>query len=322
VSRRVVRTDDRRFRLSLSALRDYGIVVSVAVLFIVLSLASPAFLTTTNLLNILEQNASVGIIAFGATAILIAGGFDLSAGAVYALAGVVAALIARDVDPVLGLVAGLVLGVACGLFNGILVTGLLVNPFVATLASSLMFRGAAVLLTGGLLVIVNDSAFTAIGGNEVFDIKYSVFVFLAFFLILWGILSGTQFGRHISAVGGNADAARLAGIRVNVVRTAAFTISGFSAGLGGVLAASRISTGEANAGLGIEFTAIAAAIVGGTSIYGGEGALWRTMFGVFLLALIGNGFNLLNIDPFYQQITTGVILVVAVSLDAFARRTR
>jgi len=322
VSRRVVRVDDRRFRPSLGALRDYGIVVSFFVLFIVLSIASPAFLTTTNLLNIVEQNASVGIIAFGATAILVAGGFDLSAGAVYALAGVVAAMVARDVDPVLGLLAGTLLGVACGLFNGFLVTGMLVNPFVATLASSLMFRGAAVLITGGMLVIVSEPAFSAIGGEELLNVKYSVFVFLAFFFILWVVMSGTQFGRHMYAVGGNADAARLAGIRVNAVRTAAFTISGFSAGLGGVLAASRISTGEASAGMGIEFTAIAAAIVGGTSIYGGEGALWRTMFGVFLLALIGNGFNLLNIDPFYQQITTGVILVTAVSLDAFARRTR
>ena len=321
MSHRVVGAD-RRFRPSLGALRDYGIVVSFVVLFVVLSIASPAFLTTTNLLNILEQNASVGIIAFGATTILIAGGFDLSAGAVYALAGVVAALVATNVDPVLGLLAGAVLGIACGLFNGILVTILLVNPFVATLATSLMFRGAAVLLTGGLLVIVNDAAFSAVGGEEFFNVKYSVFIFLAFFLILWVVLSGTQFGRHVYAVGGNADAARLAGIRVGVIRTAAFAISGFSAGLGGVLAASRISTGEASAGMGIEFQAIAAAIVGGTSIYGGEGALWRTMFGVFLLALIGNGFNLLNIDPFYQQITTGVILVVAVSLDAFARRTR
>ena len=321
MSSRVVRAD-RRFRPSLDALRDYGIVISFVVLFVVLSIASPAFLTTTNLLNILEQNASVGIIAFGATTILIAGGFDLSAGAVFALAGVVAALVAKNVDPVLGLLAGVMLGIGCGLFNGMLVTNLLVNPFVATLATSLMFRGAAVLLTGGMLVIVSDSAFTAIGGEELFSVKYSVFVFLAFFLILWGVLSSTRFGRHVYAVGGNADAARLAGIRVGVVRTAAFAISGFSAGLGGVLAASRISTGEASAGMGIEFQAIAAAIVGGTSIYGGEGALWRTMFGVFLLALIGNGFNLLNIDPFYQQITTGVILVVAVSLDAFARRTR
>jgi ribose transport system permease protein len=308
-------------RPSITALRDYGIVVSFVAIFLFLTFASPAFLTTTNLLNIVEQNASIGIIAVGATVILIAGGFDLSAGAVYALAGVMAALIAESGHSVIGLIVGALLGAGCGLFNGVLVTRLLVNPFVATLAASFMFRGTAVLITGGSLIIVADSAFSFIGGEEFLSVKYAVFVFLAFFLVVWLMMARTHFGRHVYAVGGNAEAARLAGIRVGAIQTAAFTISGLSAGLGGVLAASRISTGEASAGVGIEFQAITAAIVGGTSIYGGEGAIWRTLLGVFLLALIGNGFNLLNINPFYQQIATGVILVSAVAVDALARRT-
>lgn len=304
----------------LARLRDYGIVVSVAALFIGLSFASPAFLTKTNLLNILEQSAPVGVIAAGATIIIIGGNFDLSVGAVLAISGVFAAMTANGADPLLGLLIAPFVGAAFGLFNGGLVTVLKVNSFMATLASSLMIRGAAALITGGTLIVVTDEAFEVVGRGQLFDIRHSAIVFVAFAIACSFLLSRTTFGRHVFAVGGNPEAARLSGVRVELVQTLTFVISGFSAGLAGMIAASRISTGQADASVGIEFTAIAAVVIGGTSIFGGEGAVWRSMLGVLLLALIGNGFNMLNIDPFYQRILEGGIIVFAVALDALSRR--
>jgi ribose transport system permease protein len=307
-------------RFDLSVLRDYGIVISFIVMFGVLSFASPAFLSTTNLLNILDQSAPVGIIACGATLVIIAGGFDLAAGAIFAITGVIAALVAVHVDPALGLVSGAAVGIAFGLGNGFLVNVLRINAFIATLASSFMIRGLAALITGGFLIAVSDPSYQTLGRGELFGAKYSIFAFTAFVALTWFLLTRTTFGRYCFAVGGNPEAARLSGVRVGVIRSATFALSGLSAGIAGVIASSRISTGQADAGVGIEFSAIAAVVIGGTSIYGGQGAIWRTVLGVLLLALIGNGFNILNVDPFYQRIFEGGIIVLAVSIDALSRR--
>jgi ribose transport system permease protein len=307
-------------RVYVSRFRDYGIVVSVAALFIVLSLASPAFLTKTNLLNILEQSAPVGVIAAGATVIIIGGNFDLSVGAVLAISGVFAALTANHFDPALGLFIAPLVGAAFGLFNAGLVTVLKVNSFMATLASSLMIRGFAALVTGGALIVVFDEVFETVGRGTVLSVRNSVLVLVGFAVLTGVLLARTTFGRHVYAVGGNPEAARLSGVSVERVQAATFVLSGFSAGLAGMIYSSRISTGQADAAIGIEFTAIAAVVIGGTSIFGGEGAVWRSMLGVLLLALIGNGFNILNVDPFYQRILEGGIIVFAVALDALTRR--
>jgi ribose transport system permease protein len=301
-------------------LRDYGVLISFLILFVALSLSSPVFFTRTNLLNILAQSAPIGIIACGATLVIIGGGFDLSAGAVFAVSGVVATMVARDVDPVLGFVLAPIVGAGFGLTNGGLVTLLRINPFVATLASGMMIRGLAVVLTGGFLILVEDPDFTVLGRGSVVGIRYSVFIFTAVILGAGFLLSRTVFGRYVYAVGGNAEAARLSGIRVGLIKSLTFMISGACAGLAGVISASRVSTGQADAGVGLELSAIAAVVIGGTSIMGGEGAIWRTVIGVLLIALIGNGFNILGIAPFYQNIVQGAIIVVAVAVDALARR--
>lgn len=309
-------------RLRLTTLRDYGIVTAFLALFIALSFASDAFLSKANLLNILAQTAPIGIIACGSTLVIIAGGFDLSVGAIFAIAGVVAAKVANSVDPIVGLAAGVVAGLLIGVINGGLVTVLRINTFIATLASGFVIRGVATLITGGFLISVTAESFSTIGREEILDVKISVYIFLAIIALTWFLLTRTAFGRYIFAVGGNPEAARLSGIRVDLVRTITFTISGACAGLAGVIATSRVSTGQADTGTGLELAAIAAIVIGGTSIMGGEGAIWRSVLGVLLIAMIGNGFNILNIDPFYQSIVQGTIILVAVAIDAWARRSR
>ena len=307
-------------RIRLARIRDYGIVTAFVLLFAALSVTSPVFLTQTNLLNILDQNTEIGIIACGGTIVIIAGGFDLSVGAIFALAGVVAAEVAVHVGSVAGICAGLAAGLALGGVNGLIVTGLKINTFIATLASGYVFRGVATLITGGFLVTVTAAAFAIPGNYELFNVKFTVWIFAIVAIALGLLLSKTVFGRYIYAVGGNAEAARLSGIRVSRVRALTFVISGFCAGLAGVLAASQDSTGAARGGLGIELAAIAAIVIGGTSIAGGEGAVWRSVLGVMLIALINNGFNLLDIDPFYQSVVQGLIILLAVSVDVWARK--
>jgi ribose transport system permease protein len=312
----------RRRWLGINVLRDYGIVIAFMALFITLSIASDAFLTTTNLLNILNQNAPLAIIACGGTLVIIAGGFDLSVGAIFALSGVIAAKLANSVDPVFGLAIGLFVGLGCGIANGLIVAYVRVNPFIATLATGYVFRGVATLITSAFLVSVTNTDFTIIGQYQFVGVDIAIWIFAIVALILTVVLARTAFGRYIYAVGGNAEAARLSGVRVNIVRAATFAISGMCAALAGLIAASKDATGNAQAGLGFELTAIAAIVVGGTSIAGGEGAIWRSVLGILLIALIGNGFNLLNIDPFYQSLVQGLIILIAVGVDVWARASR
>ena len=305
--------------IRVSTLRDYSIVATVAVLLLILSISSDVFLTKVNLLNVLERSATIGIIAVGGTLVIIAGSFDLSVGAIFAISGVVAVLVANEVGVFAGYIAGVVIGILFGVANGILVTFGRINSFLATLGSSIIIRGVALLLTGGFLALSSDPAFTVLGRGSFLDVKYSSCVFIAFTVLSWFVLARTSFGRYIYAAGGNAEASRLSGISVKAVRTATFAISGLSAGLAGVIVASRVGSGRADSGADLPLAAIAAIAVGGTSIFGGEGAVWRTVLGTFLLVLIGNGFNLLNVAPTYQRIFQGAIILVAVAVDAWSR---
>ncbi|HKY46477.1 MAG TPA: ABC transporter permease [Acidimicrobiia bacterium] len=304
----------------ISALRDYGIVFSFVALFAALALSTDAFLTTRNLLNILDQQAAIGIIACTGTLVLIAGGLDLSTGAVFAFSGIVAA---ETVDT-LGVWGAMGLAVAValvlGMLNGLLATVGRINAIIATLATGIMIRGLAIAATGGLLVRVTEPSYATLGRGGLLGIKYSVWMFVGVILITGFLLRATTFGRYIFAAGGNQEAARLAGVRIDLVRSATFAISGLGAGLAGILSSSRVATGQADAGAGLEISAIAAIVIGGTSILGGEGAIWRTVLGLLLLALVRNGFNLLNINPIFQQIFQGAIILAAVAVDAWARR--
>jgi ribose transport system permease protein len=300
-------------------LREYAIVVAFAVLFVTLTIGSDAFFTTDNFKNLAEQNAPIGIIAVGGTLVIIAGGFDLSVGAIYALAGIAAAKVTNLVDPAVGMLAGLMVGALAGAVNGFLTTAVRINPLIATISTGLIIRGIAVTTTSGFVISVSDLSFQDLGTGEFLGLRWVIWLFVVFALVCGFLLHKTTLGRYIFAAGGNAEAARLAGIRVNWVRGFAFTMSGLAAALAGIAAASSIGSGQSDVGAGLELTAIAAIVVGGTSISGGIGSVWRTVVGVFFLALINNGLNLLGIDPTYQTIVQGSIILIAVGIDSLTR---
>ena len=301
-------------------IRDYGIVVAFVLLFIALAISTDGFFSVQNFKNVFFQNAPLGIVACGITIAMISGGFDLSVGAIFAMAGVVSAWVASNFDPTVGIITGMLVGIPLGLFNGLVITRIGINSFIATLATSLMFAGITVLISGGFLVQVADESFRTLGAGDFFGLKNASLVFFGFALITGLVLARSRFGRYAYATGGNDTAARLSGVRVDVVRTLSFVISGFAASLAGVIAASRISQGQADVGTSIALDAIAAAVVGGVSIFGGVGAIWRTVLGVFFLAIITNGFNIAGIASLYKNIMTGGIIIIAVAIGTFARR--
>lgn len=300
--------------------RDYGVLVIIAVLMIGLTLLSDSFLTPRNLLNILNQSTPLFIIACALTLVIIGGGFDLSTGAIFGVAAVSAGWLAINVDPLAGIIAGPLIGMALGSINGIIITAFNVHSFLVTLATALVYRGMAILVTDGKLIPVRIEEFSWLGREKIGLVNVAVIVMLCFMALMMFVLNRTTLGRAIFAVGGNEEAALLSGIRTNLVKIVTFAISGGAAGLAGVITVSRLSMAEPQAGTGMEFEAIAAVILGGTSIMGGAGAVWRSMAGVLLMALIGNGFNILNVNPFYKSLTTGLIIVLAVALAAAGKK--
>jgi ribose transport system permease protein len=309
----------------IAVIRDYGIVVAFVALFITLSIASSSFLTWDNMVNLAFQAAPIGIMACGGALVFIARGFDLSVGAIAAFSAVIAGKLFTDSGlPVwLSLVLGMLTGLGLGIGNGLLVTVARVNAFIATLASSIIVYGISVAVTGGFLITIEDPGWTKLGLGTVWDINYPIFVWIGFALLCGFLLARTTFGRYVYAVGGNDEAARLSGIRVGVVRAATFAISGLAGGIAGVILTSQVGTAQADMdNTALTFDAITAVVLGGVSILGGEGAIWRAVFGAFFLQMIGNGFNLLDLRPEYQSMLKGAILILAVSLDAWARRRR
>lgn len=301
-------------------LQTYAVAVMIVALMVLLTSMSGSFLTVQNLINILNQNAPLAIMAAAMTLVIISGGFDLSVGAIFAVGGVVAATVALNVDPVAGLIAAPLVGMLLGFINGVTITTLKIHSFLATLATGLVYRGIAILITGGTLVPVRIAEFTWLGRERIGPIYIAVVVMIVFAILLTILLNRSTLGRKIFAVGGNEEAAILSGIRANWIKIIAFSINGFAAGLAAAIAVSRISLGQATAGMGMELEAIAAVIIGGTSIYGGQGAVWRSVAGVIMLALVNNGFNILNADPFYKDLATGLIIVAAVAISASGRR--
>ena len=308
----------RRFAL----LRDYSVLLATVALFVVLAVTSDSFLTKTNLLNILDQQTSLGIIACAGTLVIIAGGFDLSVGAMYALGGVLAAQLANHLGVAEGIILGALVGVVLGLVNGIAVGITRINPFIATLATGIIFGGVVLIVSDEQLITVTDTSFQTFGSTEFLGVRLTTWIFLVFALAMGLLLQWTKFGRYIYSCGGNEEAARLSGVRVGYVRVWVFILSGLASTLAGSLFAARVGVGDGSVGNALTLSAVAAIVVGGTSIWGGEGAIWRTVVGVFFLALIDNGFNLLGVDVKYQQIVQGTIILVAAGVDAYARRQR
>lgn len=310
-------------RFVLTQIREYAVLILIVILMGILAIASPSFFTFSNIVNILNQNTPLAIIAVAGTFVIISGSFDLSTAANYAVGSVAAAWIAMATGSTpLALLAPPVIGMALGAFNGFAVTKLRVHSFLATLASSLIFGAIAVLITGGSLITVTLKDFSTLGRGRVGGIFYAIIILALFIAVMWFTLTRTVFGRHVFAVGGNQEAAKLSGISVDRVKILVFTLSGLAAGIAAAIGVSRIASGQPQAGDGLDFSAIAAIILGGTSINGGSGAVWRSVAGVFLIALIGNGFDILGLDPQLKDLVKGVIILAAVALAASEGRER
>ncbi len=298
-----------------------SLVIALVVLMTGLALAKPSFLNVANLINLLRQISINGILAVGVTYVLLSGGVDLSLGSVVALTGVVAASFAHPGQHVVlvPIAMGLFSGAACGAVNGWMVTRGRVAPFIATLGMMTVARGLALLISGGKPVSNLLTEFARIGGGnvggDVAAVPVPILILLTVTLLSWVFLKNMRLGRYSYAVGGNENAALAAGVNVRRVKMVAYTICGSLAGLAGVVLASRITTGQPNAGIGYELDAIAAVVIGGTSLSGGSGGVVGTILGALLMGVINNGLDLLNVSSYYQQIVKGVIIVGAVWLD-------
>ena len=302
--------------------RQGGIIYPFIVLFVVLTIwKGSLFADRTNLLEILDQQASYLIIAAAGTMVMVAGGIDLSVGATYALCQVIATKMAEGGNPVLAIAVGVLVGVGVGAVNGVIATFFRINSLIATLAMSFVITGVASLVTNGNLIIAYSAlGFANFARTEFLDVTTAAWTMIGVVIIFGIVLSRTIAGRYMYAAGSNAEAARLAGVRVQWIKLITFAISGGAAGLGGIIDASRVlSASSQNGGTALTFTVLAGIVVGGTSILGGSGAIWRTFMGVLFIAIIGNGFTLLAWNPLYEQITLGVILLLAVGGDAWSR---
>ena len=301
-----------------ASLKKMGPLFGLVLLSIGLSIASPNFLTPSNLFSVLRQVSYSGLIAFGMTFIILIGGIDLSVGAILALVGIVtASLIQAGMDPILASCIGLLLGAACGAINGLLVSFGRIAPFIATLATMILFRGIAQEYSQSKPISINvDGFFFFIDSGYVFDtIPVPVVLSLLVYFMLWFVLKKTRFGRHVYALGGSEDVARISGLKVRSLKLWVYTLSGLMSGLAALVVTSRLSSASPNAGAMYELDAIAAVVLGGTSLSGGRGWIFGTLVGVVLLGILSNGLNLLNVSSNYQLIIKGVVILFAVLLD-------
>jgi ribose/xylose/arabinose/galactoside ABC-type transport system permease subunit len=293
------------------SLDQYAIFLALVIECLVLAFATDGFLTGNNLANVLRQNAFTAVLAAGMTFVIVSGGIDLSVGSIVGLAGVLCAdAMARGHGIAGGVAVGVLAGVVIGTVNGLVVTRLHVPAFIVTLAMMLIARGAAFKYTDARTITGLPAAFGLLSSGAAASA-----IMAAVFIASWVVLMHTPFGRHVYAVGGNADASLLAGIRVNRVRLMVFIISGACAGIAGVLVASRLNAGYPRAGEFYELDAIAAVVVGGTSLFGGRGSIWGALAGAFFVGVLNNGLNLFRVSPYDQLMVKGAVLLAAACLD-------
>jgi inositol transport system permease protein len=302
--------------LDRNLLHRFGLLLVILLVGLFLSLSDDIFMSVANLTNVARQVSINGILAVGVTFVLLTGGVDLSLGSVVALSGVACATFAHpgDHSVFVPIAVGLLTGAACGLVNGTLVTLGGVAPFIVTLGMMTIARGLALIFSGGRPVADMSNELTALAG-DFFGIPIPMLCFAGVAVAAWFFLSNFRLGRHIYAVGGNENAARAAGVPVEQVKLFAYGLCGLLAGLAGVVLAARITTGQPNAGQAYELDAIAAVVIGGTSLAGGVGTITGTLLGVLLIGVINNGLDLQGVSSYYQAVIKGVIIVGAVWLD-------
>lgn len=310
-----------RERLS-GAVSQLAAAGALIVVFVLLSIVSPVFLTSNNLFNVGVQIAVTAVIAVGMTLVIVTAGIDLSVGSVSALSGVLGAMLMVNfgLPPLLGIVGGTLVGATAGLVNGFLITAAGLSPFIATLGMLTVARGLVFVVSGGVAVFGAPDSFRLLGQGVIGPIPVPIVALVVVALVGYFVLSRTKLGRYSYAIGSNPEAARLSGIPVNRYLLAVYVISGALAGFGGMIAASRVNSGQPNFGVALELDVIAAVVIGGASLFGGRGTIIGTLIGAFLIALIRNGAVLLDVNLFYQQIIVGVVIWLAVYWDQLRRR--
>jgi ribose transport system permease protein len=313
-------------------IQKFAAIGTLAVLVLVFALTSDAFFTLGNGMSVALQVTSIAYLGVAATFVIVTGGIDLSSGSVLALSGVVAALLAQRGLPVtVAMLGGVVVGGMCGLVNGLAITRLKLPPFIATLGMMLIARGLALQITGARAVSGLGDAFGELGNGSLFrveratdgpfpDVVFPGIPYPVVLMIVLGIVAGivlkrTVFGRHVYAVGSNADAARLSGVNVNRVTLMTYVLSGLLSGLTGCVLMSRLVTGQPNEGIMYELDAIASAVIGGTSLTGGIGSISGTMIGALVIGILRNGLNMNGISSFIQQIIIGLVILLTVWID-------
>jgi ribose transport system permease protein len=301
-------------RINLQAL---GIYIAAVVLFLILGLLSPQFLTIGNLRDVAVSASVNAIIGLGLTFVIITGGIDLSVGAIASFVGIVSAnfMVNAGMAPILALVVGIAVGVGCGAVNGFLITGLKLPPFIATLGTMSVFQGLAYVVTDGKPVYDVPTGFVLLLNSYIAGVPVVVILVAVVALGAWLLLRKTVFGQNVIAVGGSEETAWLSGIRVGRVKLAVYALSGGLAGLGGLVIVARINAAQPTAGSPYLLTAIAAAVIGGANLMGGEGRIAGTLVGALILGALTNGLVLLNVPSFYEQIVTGLVVLIAVTLD-------
>lgn len=302
-------------------LDKYKSLIGLVILCAVITFVSPAFMTLSNITNVFTQVSTNAIIAVGMTFVILTGGIDLSVGSTVAISGALAASIIKSTNNIfLAVLAAGAVGIVIGLINGLLISKGKLQAFIATLATMTIFRGATLVFTNGTPISKLPEKFVEIGNGKLGFIPIPVIITVIVLIIAIYVLTQTRFGRYLYALGGNEDSARLSGINTTKIKTLVYVISGFASSIAGVIIASRIGSASPNAGTGFELDAIAAVVIGGTSLAGGEGRITGTIIGALIIGVLNNGLNLMNVSPFYQSIVKGLVILIAVLLDKKSRK--
>ena len=301
--------------------RPFMVSIGLIFLGLLLTILSPHFLTLSNMLNILRQVSIIGIVSVGMTCVIISGGIDLSVGSVLALSAIIGALALKNGANIpLAIIIALTAGGVCGFVNGILITARTkMPPFIATLVMMSIARGLSLVITSGRPIYGLPSKFGFIAGGYIFGIPFPVIVMIFIYIIVYFYITYVKTGMYFYAVGGNEEAARLAGINMKNIKISAYALSGISAAIGGAILSSRLTSIEPLAGLGYELDAIAAAVIGGANLMGGEGNLIGTLIGAITMGVLRNGLNLLNVSSYWQQVAIGLVIAAVVSVNALRK---
>lgn len=299
---------------------EFGITIALLAEIALFSSLSPYFFTADNILNVTLQTSITAIIAAGMTFVILTAGIDLSVGAMVAFSGVIATSVLKldlpfSISFPLALCAGLIVGIFSGSLAGMFVTRFNITPFIVTLSLMTIWRGASYMYTDGRPIWGLPDEFSFLGSGRVFGVPIPTIIMFGVYIVAYTLLKHTKFGRYVYAVGGNKEASRLAGIDVNRTLFSVYIISGVLAAISGVLLASRMNSGQPNAGLMYEMDVIAAVVVGGTSLFGGRGSIVGTFLGAMLIGVLRNGLNLLNVGSYVQMVILGVVILLAVLLD-------